>query len=115
MGFSYEAKCHAQKAVRQATPLIPLEIFYLHAPCGRPFFIGEPFFLEGHRAEIPQRLVVTFHAVPAWELIMYSLQAEPLFRLSGVAVGIAVTRNPQPQTPAEFQFRSPQASDSGSA
>jgi hypothetical protein len=32
MGFSLEAKCRAQSAVHKATPLIPLETFYLHAP-----------------------------------------------------------------------------------
>ena len=32
MGFSLEAKCRAQSAVHKATPLIPLEIFHLHAP-----------------------------------------------------------------------------------
>jgi hypothetical protein len=32
MAFSVEGKCRAQSLIRKATPLIPLEIFYLHAP-----------------------------------------------------------------------------------
>jgi hypothetical protein len=43
MGFSVEAKCHAQKAVRQATPLLPLDIFYLHAP---PPVTGDASFIQ---------------------------------------------------------------------